>query len=129
MAQFTRVNGDFKQVMWLDAPDYTNSGVNAITSAATVQPQGPKLSFGTVTFTGAATPSGSDIQIAVQTVQQLATIHIYEFTEVGANTDTLALAIYPVEAWDFTNGGNLDAALTTALGYAVTTAATATFTN
>jgi len=129
MAQFTRVNGDYKQVMWLDAPDYTNTGVNAITSAATVQPQGPKLSFGTVTFTGAATPSGSDIQIAVQTVQQLATIHIYEFTEVGANTDTLALAIYPVEAWDFTNGGNLDAALTTALGYAVTTAATATFTN
>ena len=97
MAQFTRVNGDYKQVMWLDAPDYTNTGVNAITSAATVQPQGPKLSFGTVTFTGAATPSGSDIQIAVQTVQQLATIHIYEFTEVGANTDTLALAIYPVE--------------------------------
>jgi len=129
MAQFTRVNGDYKQVMWLDAPDYTNTGVNAITSAATVQPQGPKLSFGTVTFTGAATPSGSDIQIAFQTVQQLATIHIYEFTEVGANTDTLALAIYPVEAWDFTNGGNLDAALTTALGYAVTTAATATFTN
>ena len=54
---------------------------------------------------------------------------IYEFTEVGANTDTLAVGIYPVEAWDFTNGGNLDVALTAALGYAVTTAATATFTN
>jgi len=129
MAQFTRVNGDFKQVMWLDAPDYTNSGVNAITSAVTVQPQGPKLAFGTVTFTGAATPSGSDVQTAFQTVQQLATIHIYEFTEVGDNSDTLALAIYPVEAWDFTNGGNLDVALTAALGYAVTTAPSATFTN
>lgn len=129
MAQFTRVSGDFKQVTWLDAPDYTNSGVNAITSAVTVQPQGPKLQFGTVTFTGVATPTGGDIAIAVQTIQQLATIAVYEFTEVGANTDTLAMAVYPVEAWDFTNGGNLDTALTTALGYAVTTAATATFTN
>jgi hypothetical protein len=129
MAQFTRVNGDFKQVLWLDAPDYTNSGVNAVTSAATVQPQGPKLQFGTVTFTGAATPSGSDIAIAFQTIEQLATVHIYEFTEVGGNTDTLALALYPVDAWDFTNGGNLDVALTAALGYAVTTAPTATFSN
>jgi hypothetical protein len=54
---------------------------------------------------------------------------MYEYTEVGDNTDTLAVAIYPVGAWDFTNGGNLDVALTAALGYAVTTAATATFTN
>ena len=129
MAQFTRVNGDFKPLMNYDAPAYTNTGVNTITSAATVQPQGPKLAFGTVTFTGAATPSGSDLQVAFQTIQQLATIYLYEFTEVGSGTDTLAVGIYPVEAWDFTNGGNLDVALTAALGYAVTTAATATFTN
>lgn len=129
MAQFTRVNGDFKPLMNYDAPAYTNTGVNTITSAATVQPQGPKLAFGTVTFTGAATPSGSDLQVAFQTIQQLATIYLYEFTEVGSGTDTLAVGIYPVEAWDFTNGGNLDVALTAALGYNVTTAATATFTN
>jgi len=129
MAQFTRVNGDFKPVMNYDQPAYTNTGVNAVTSAATVQPQGPKLQFGTITFSGAATPSGADILTTINTIQQLATIYIYEFTEVGSGTDTLAVAVYPVEAWDFTNGGNLDAALTTALGYAVTTAATATFTN
>jgi len=129
MAQFTRVNGDFKPLMNYDADAYTNTGVNAVTSAATVQPQGPKLQFGTITFTGAATPSGADILTTINTIQQLATVYIYEFTEVGGNTDTLAVAVYPVNAWDFTNGGNLDAALTTALGYAVTTAATATFTN
>lgn len=129
MAQFTKVNGDFQQVMWLDAPEYTNAGLNAVNSGATVQPQGPKLDFGTVTFTGAASPTGADIAIAMQTIQQLATVYIYEYTEVGANTDTLALAVYPVGAWDFTNGGNLDVALTAALGYAVTTAKTATFTN
>jgi len=129
MAQFTRVNGDFKPVMNYDQPAYTNTGVNAVTSGETVQPQGPKLQFGTVTFTGAATPSGTDILTAINTIQQLATIYMYEFTEVGDNTDTLAVAVYPVNAWDFTNAGNLDAALTTALGYAVTTAATATFTN
>lgn len=129
MAQFTRTNGDFLPVLRLDATSYTNAGVNAVTSAATVQPQGPKLAFGTITFTGAATPSGTDLLTTFNTIQQLATVYIYEFTEVGDNTDTLAVAIYPVDAWDFTNGGNLDAALTTALGYAVTTAATATFTN
>ena len=129
MAQFTRVNGDFKPVMNYDQPAYTNTGVNAVTSGETVQPQGPKLQFGTVTFTGAATPSGTDILTAINTIQQLATIYMYEFTEVGDNTDTLAVAVYPVNAWDFTNAGNLDAALTAALGYAVTTAATATFTN
>jgi hypothetical protein len=129
MAQFTRVHGDFKPVMNYDAPDYTVGSVNAVTSAATVQPQGPKLEFGTITFTGAATPSGADILTTINTIQQLATIYMYEFTEVGENTDTLAVAVYPVEAWDFTNTGSLDVALTTALGYAVTTAASATFTN
>lgn len=129
MAQFTKTNGDFLPVQWLDSASYTNSGLNAVESGATVQPQGPKLAFGTITFTGIATPTGADIAKTFQTIEQLATMHIYEFTEVGANTDTLAVAIYPVDAWDFTNAGNLDAALTTALGYAVTTAATATFTN
>jgi hypothetical protein len=129
MAQFTRANGDFKPLINYDSFSYTNTGVNTITSAATVQPQGPKLAFGTITFTGAATPSGADLAIAFQTIEQLATMMIYEFTEVGDNTDTLAVAIYPVDAWDFTNAGNLDVALTAALGYAVTTAATATFTN
>ena len=131
MAQFTRVNGDFKPVLHLDSASYENTGVNAITSAATVQPQGPKLAFGTITFTGAATPSGADLAKTFQIIQQLATIYMYEYTEVGDNTDTLAVAIYPVGAWDFTNGGDLDVALTAATGlnYAVTTAATATFTN
>jgi hypothetical protein len=129
MAGFTRVNGDFKPVAVYDAQSYSNTGVNAITSGATVQPQGPKLAFGTVTFTGAATPSGDDLAKAIQTIQQLATVYMYEFTEVGDNTDTLAVALYPIDAWDFTNGGNLDVALTAALGYNVTTAASATFSN
>lgn len=129
MAQFTKVNGDFLPVLRLDSAAYTNSGLNAVSSAATVQPQGPKLEFGTITFTGAATPSGADILKTFNTIQQLATVYIYEYTEVGDNTDTLAVAVYPVGAWDFANGGSLDVALTAALGYAVTTAATATFTN
>lgn len=129
MAQFTRTHGDFQPVMNYDQPGYTVGAVNAITSAATVQPQGPKLEFGTITFTGIATPTGADILTTINTIQQLATVYIYEFTEVGSTTDTLAVAVYPVGAWDFANGGSLDVALTAALGYSVTTAATATFTN
>ena len=95
MAQFTRVNGDYKQVLWLDAPDYTNTGVNAVTSAVTVQPQGPKLDF--FTLTGNGSQIADNIQAAFQTIQQLATIHIYEYTDAAA--DTLAVALYPVGAY------------------------------
>ena len=129
MATVTKTSGDFKPVMNQDSASYTFTSINAVTSGASVNVQGPKLDFGTVTFTGAATPSGADILTAFETIQQKATVAIYEFTEVGGNTDTLGLAIYPTGAWDFTNGGDLDVALTAALGYAVTTAATATFTN
>lgn len=120
MAQFTRVNGDFLPVINYDAPDYTNSGVNAVTSGATVQPQGPKLDFFTVTFTGALTTT--QLNVAVQTIQQLATIYMYEYTD--DTNDTLAVALYPVGAWTTTS---LDTALTAAVE-AVTVTATATFT-
>ena len=129
MAIVTKTSGDFKPVMNVDQPGYTFTAINAVTSGATVNVQGPKLDFGTITFTGIATPSGADILTVFETVQQKSTVAIYEFTEVGANTDTLAMAIYNTGAWDFSNGGDLDVALTAALGYAVTTAATATFTN
>lgn len=129
MAYTTRTHGDFKPQMNFDTSEYTVGSVNAVTSAATVQPQGPKLDFGTITFTGATSPATADIKIAIDTIQQLATVYLYEYTEVGDNTDTLAVAVYPTGAWEFANGGTLDAALTSALGYAVTTAATATFTN
>jgi len=123
MAQFTRVNGDYKQVLWLDAPDYTNTGVNAVTSAVTVQPQGPKLDF--FTLTGNGSQIADNIQAAFQTIQQLATIHIYEYT--NATDDTLAIAVYPTGAWTV---ASLDAAMANAWTSAnVTAAASATFTN
>jgi adenosine deaminase len=129
MAQFTRVNGDFKPVLHLDAAAYTNTGVNAVTSAATVQPQGPKLEFATITFTGTGT-TGAQILAAINTIQQLATIYMYEFTT--AADDTLAVAMYPIGAWGdvtATAAGSLDAELTAACGEAVAVTATATFTN
>ena len=136
MAVFTRTSGDFQPVVVMDqgvnatspGAGY-NTGINTVVSGASVNVAGPKLDFGTVTFTGNATVSGASLAIAIQTIQQNATIAIYEFTTVGSNQATLALATFPTAAWDFTNGGDLDVALTAALGYAVTTAATATFTN
>ena len=129
MAQFTKVNGDYQPVVVLDsgvvasAPGAGwNSGLNAVVSGATVQPQGPKLDFFTLTKdTGAFTTD--NINTIVQTVQQLATIYIYEYTDTA--NDTFAMAVYPTGAWDATS---LDTAVTAA-GVAVTVAATATFTN
>lgn len=129
MAQFTRVNGDFKPVLHMDSANYTNTGVNTVTSAATVQPQGPKLEYFTVTFTGSST-TGAQILAAINTIQQLATVYIYEFTT--DTNDTLAVAMYPVGAWGdvtATATGSLDAELTAACGEAVSIAASATFTN
>jgi hypothetical protein len=123
MAQFTRVNGDFLPLINYDSPAYTNSGVNALTSAATVQPQGPKLDF--FTITGNGSQIADNIATVFQTVEQLATMHIYEYT--NATDDTLAIAIYPVGAWTTTS---LDTALTAAWTSAnVSVAASATFTN
>ena len=136
MAQFTRTSGDLQPVVVMDqgvnatAPGAGhNTGINTVVSGASVNVAGPKLDFGTVTFTGNATVSGASLAIAIQTIQQQATIAVYEFTTNTSNTATLALATYPVGGIDYTNGGGLDAALTAALGYAVTTAETATFTN
>ena len=129
MAQFTKVNGDFQPVVVLDsgvvasAPGAGwNSGLNAVVSGATVQPQGPKLDFFTITKdTGACT--GANIATIVETVQQLATIYIYEYTD--AANDTFAMAVYPTGAW---TAASIDTAVTAA-GVAVTVAASATFTN
>jgi hypothetical protein len=121
MAQTTRVHGDYQPVMNYDAPNYTVGAVNAVTSAVTVQPQGPKLDFFTVTFTGELTTA--QLNTAVQTIQQLATIYLYEYTD--ATDDTLAVAVYPTGAWDTTS---LDTALTAAVE-ACTVVASATFTN
>jgi hypothetical protein len=136
MAQITRVNGDFQPVVVMDQGVNATSpgagfstGINTVVSGVTVNPAGPKLDFGTVTFTGNATVSGASLAIAIQTIQQQATIAMYEFTTNSSNTATLALATFPTGAWDYANGGELDVALTAALGYAVTTAASATFTN
>ena len=95
MAQFTRTNGDLQPVLWLDQPEYTNNGVNAVTSAATVQPWGPKLDFFTATANGALTTT--QITAGVQAIQQKATIAIYEYTDLS--NDTLAFAVYPTGAW------------------------------
>lgn len=126
MAYFDRTHGDNQPVMNYDTPEYTVGAVNAVTSGATVQPQGPKLDFGTITANGHIT--GTQVSTIIQTLQQLATVYLYEFTTGGSN-DTLAVAVYPTGAWDFSNGGSVDVAVSAALGDTCTTAATATFTN
>lgn len=122
MAGFTRTNGDFLPVAVYDAASYSSSPINSVTSAATVQPQGPKLQFFTVTATGALTVT--QVATIVQTVQQLATIYMYEYTDL--TNDTFAMAVYPVDAW---TAATIDTAIAAAGVAGTTTTATATFTN
>ena len=128
MAQFTKVNGDFLPVINFDSPAYTNSGANAVSSAATVQPQGPKLDFFTITAASSGALTGTQVSLIIQATQQLATVYIYEFTTAGP--DTLAMAVYPVGAWTATTLQAACRAGLTAGGAAnaVVASATATFT-
>ena len=128
MAQFTKSNGDFLPVINFDSPAYTNSGANAVSSAATVQPQGPKLDFFTVTAASSGALSGTQVSLIIQATQQLATVYIYEFTTAGP--DTLAMAVYPTGAWTATTLQAACRAGLTAGGAAnaVVASATATFT-
>ena len=129
MSQFDKSHGDFKPVVNVDVGNNSDyAALNAVTSAVTVQLQGPKLDFATITFTGSST-TGAQIKAAIETIQQLATVYLYEFTTT--TNDTLAVAFYPTGAWGdvtATGGTTLDAQLTTACGEAVSIAATATFT-
>ena len=109
MAGFTRVNGDFLPVAVYDQGTgnaYTNSAnVNAMTSGVAVQPQGPDLQMFTVTGNGSQI---ADYATAVfQSIEQLATIHLYQYN--NATDDTLAIAVYPVGAW---TTATLDTAIT-----------------
>lgn len=122
MAIQTKVHSDLQPVGNFDQREYSTGSLYAVTSGDTVQPQGPKLDFATVTFTGHAT--GAQIKTVVDTIQQLATVYVYEFTTGGSN-DTFAFASYPTGAW----ASGLDTAIAAAGISGTTTTATATFTN
>lgn len=127
MSEQTKSHGDLKPVANFDTPAYTVGALNAVTSAATVQPQGPKLDFATITFDGSVT--GDQVAAAITAIQQLAVVYIYEYTDTS--NDTLAVAFYPTSAWGdvtATGAGTLDQAITDATGEAVSIAASATFT-
>lgn len=138
MAQFTKTHGDYQPVVVLDsgvantAGAGWSNGLNAVVSGAPVQPQGPKLDYFTISAASGTGFSGAQVNTIIQTIQQLATVYIYEYTD--ASTDTLAVAVYPTGAWsvDGSNGANVVAAVNTALtnaGTANTTtgSSTATF--
>lgn len=126
MAQFTKTNGDLLPIINYDSPAYTNSGANAVTSAATVQPQGPKLDFFTVTASGSSALTGTQVNLIIQATQQLATVYLYEFTTAGP--DRLAMAVYPTGAWTTSTLNAAVIAGLTAGGAANTTVTTATAT-
>ena len=100
MAHITKIHGDFKPVFNLDTGNYLVGSANAVTSAATVQMAGPKLNFFTVegaNIHDAANESGN-IALIIQTVQSLATIHTFEWTDAGSN-GTIGMSVYPAGAW------------------------------
>lgn len=129
MAYVTRTHGDFKQQMNFDTPEYTVGSIDAVTDDGTVQPQGPKLDFFTITGNGTTSNVGTYANVVISTIQQLATVYLYEF-ETSATDATLAIAVYPTGAWTTaTLVTALEADPGPAWANAVTVSASATFTN
>jgi len=126
MASFDKKNGNFKPVVNVDVGSNSSEAtLNAIVSGVTVNLVGPKLQFGTITK-GSGSWTDAQVKTIIDTLQQLATVYMYEITT--GTPDTLAVATYPAGAWNFADGGSVDVAVTAAVA-ACTTAATATFTN
>lgn len=118
-----RTHGDLGPVTNVDTPEYTAGAVSAVT----VQIQGPKLDFATITKTSGGW-SADDLNAIMQVIQSRATVYLYEWTDTS--NDTLAVAFYPTEAWGdvtATAAGSLDAEVTTVTA-ACSIAASATFT-
>ena len=128
MAQFPRVNGDFLPVLNSSSGSYVNSGANAIVTGLVAQPAGPFLAFYTVTASGSSHLTGTQAGYAIQATEQLSTVMVYQFTT--GTPDTLAMAVYPINAWTTTTlQANIIATLTAAgLANSVVVTATATFT-
>ena len=85
MAAFPRINGDSAQVAVYDAPVYVN-GSTAGTVGQPVQPAGPKLLFIVGDLGGDPTAQfgvNGAISAVLQTVQQMLTVHIYQFNADG----------------------------------------------
>lgn len=114
MAVFNRFNGDAQPVFALDVNNGSQTG--AITTAALVQMDGPKLDFFKVVvqngsnqnidlraqlgnYSGGGTVFNPGlVQIINQTIQTKATIAKYQ---VEADTSgQISYALYPQEAWD-----------------------------
>jgi hypothetical protein len=111
MAGFPRVNGDSAQVAVFDTPVYVN-GTTTGTVGQPVQPQGPKLLFIVGDLGGDPTAQfgvGGAIEAVLRVVQQLMTIHMYQFNADG----TYRIAAYDIST-DLTtgySGGTLQAAI------------------
>lgn len=119
--EFSKSHGDYKGVAVFDVPEYTVGALNAVTSGQTVQPQGPKLDFFTITANAGMTTT--QLNTTIQTLQQLATVYLYKYTD--ATDDTLAVALYPTGAWA---ASDIDTAVTTATGHSnITVSTSATF--
>lgn len=100
MAIVTRTHGDLQPVAVYDSSTYTVGSANALVSGATVQMAGPKLNFFTIdgaNIDNASTESGN-VALIIQTIQQLATIHMYEWTDNGSN-GAICVGVYPTGAW------------------------------
>ena len=116
MADQTKVHGDFKPVMNFDTNSYTTGSLNDVTTGVTVQPQGPKLDF--FTITGGANcnlATTSNVATAIQTIQQLGTVYLYNVST--ASTGTITIATYPTGAY---TAASLALAINTAIASNVT---------
>ena len=97
MAVFNPFNGDAQPVFALDIQNGSQTG-NIGATAATVQPQGPKLDFFSLVANASIASSGNVngyLNNVLQAIQQTTTVAMYQ---VSDDAVTINLAVYPAGA-------------------------------
>lgn len=108
MAEFTRVHGDARPVVNLDSSQGFKNTNNTFSDSTgiPINLAGPKLDFFSITLNYSDSPAaqmgtGGAIEAVIKTVQQLATVHMYQVDDLTPGSSAqLSLAVYPTGAWD-----------------------------
>jgi hypothetical protein len=107
MAEFTRVHGDARPVVNLDSKEGFKNTDNTFSDSTgiPINLAGPKLDFFSITLNYSNSPdgqmgTGGAIEAVIKTVQQLATVHMYQVDDLTPGSSAqLSLAVYPTAAW------------------------------
>jgi hypothetical protein len=97
MAGFSKAHGDSLPVVNVDIPEGGYTSVDTVINLA-----GPKLDFFSINLDADASGelgTGGAIESVISTINQLATVYMYQISQGANDGEVMSLAVYPTGAW------------------------------